>query len=193
MSQHEEPLAARLRDDLDNHFQQLVETYQHQLYRLMLRQVGSVPDAEDLVQETFLRAYYALRNYTAQGVTVQNIRSWLFKIAFNLSYNRFRGLKPPLVPLDAPEGEQWFDLEYPGPGPEDLAGHEESMREVAAAIAALPEHYRVVLNLYYFQQLSYQEIADCLQQPLGTIKSKVYRSLGLVRATLAQNDGQRSV
>lgn len=193
MSQHEEPLAARLQDDLDNHFQQLVETYQHQLYRLMLRQVGNVPDAEDLVQETFLRAYYALRNYAAQGVMVQNIRSWLFKIAFNLYYNRFRGLKPPLVPLDAPEDEPWFDLEYPGPGPEELAGREESMREVAAAIAALPEHYRVVLNLYYFQQMSYQEIADRLQQPLGTIKSKVYRSLGLVRAALAQSDGRRSV
>jgi DNA-directed RNA polymerase specialized sigma24 family protein len=73
MSQHEEPLAARLRDDLDSHFKQLVETYQHQLYRLMLRQVGSAPDAEDLVQETFLRAYYALRNYAAQGVTLQNV------------------------------------------------------------------------------------------------------------------------
>lgn len=193
MSQPEDQLAASLMADLDGHFKQLVETYQHQLYRLMYRQLGSAQDAEDVVQETFLRAYYALRDYAAQGVTLQRVRPWLYKIAFNLCYNRQRVTRLRLLPLDMPEDDGLFELEDPDPGPEEIANQQECLGEVNAAIAALPEHYRVVLNLYYFKQLSYQEIADQLHQPLGTVKSKVSRSLNLVRATLNGSDARRSM
>jgi RNA polymerase sigma-70 factor, ECF subfamily len=182
MSQQEEHLAALLTRDVDTYFKQLVETYQHQLYGLMYRQVGSMQDAEDIVQETFLRAYYALRDYAAQGVSLHYIRPWLYKIAFNIYYNKLRAVKPLILPLDMLEDGVIFELEYPGPTPEELANQQESLREVSEAIASLPEHYRVVLSLYYFQQLSYQEIADLLHQPLGTVKSKLHRGLNLVRA-----------
>ncbi len=186
MSQHEDDLAALLMKDVDRHFRQLVETYQHPLYRLMYRQTGITQDAEDIVQETFLRAYYALRDYAAQGVCLQRVRPWLYKIAFNLYYNRTRARQPQTVPLDMQEGSMLLELEHPDPGPEEMAGLQESFSEVTKAISSLPERYRAVLNLYYFEQFSYQEIADLLHQPLSTVKSKVYRGLGLIRAALAE-------
>jgi len=191
MSQQEDSLAALLMQNLDSYFKQLVETHQHQLYRLMYRQVGNAQDAEDIVQETFLRAYYALRNYTTQGVRLQHIRPWLYKIAFNLYYNRLRVAQPQIFPLDTQEGHVLLDLENPDPGPEEVAGLQESFCEVTQVISSLPERYRAVLNLYYFEQLTYQEIADLLQQPLGTVKSKVSRGLSLVRAALADQRSER--
>ncbi len=97
MSQQDASLMALLMQDVDSHFQQLVETYQHQLFRLMYRQVGNAQDAEDIVQETFLRAYYALRDYATQGVHLQHLRPWLYKIAFNLYYNRLRSVQPQIL------------------------------------------------------------------------------------------------
>lgn len=184
MSQQEDQLAALLLENVDGHFKQLIEMYQHQLYRLMYRQTDNAQDAEDIVQETFLRAYYALRDYAAQGVHLQRIRPWLYKIAFNLYYNRRRVRKPQMLPLNTREEEVLLELEHPDPGPEELASMQESLQEVTAAIAALPERYRVVLNLFYFEQLSYQEIADLLHLPLGTVKSQVYRGSSLVRTEL---------
>ena len=191
MSQQEDTLAALLMQDLDSHFKQLVESYHHQLYRLMYRQVGNAQDAEDLVQETFLRAYYALRNYAMQGVQIQHIRPWLYKIAFNLYYNRLRVAQPQIFPLDTHEGNLLLELESSDPGPEEIAGLQESFCEVTMIISSLPERYRAVLNLYYFEQLTYQEIADLLHQPPGTVKSKVSRGLGLIRAALADQRSEK--
>ncbi len=74
----------------------------------------------------------------------------------------------------------------PEPGPEEMAELRESFCEVASIIAGLPEHYRTVLNLYYCEQFSSQEIADLLHQPQGTVKSKVSRGLDRVRAALVE-------
>ena len=186
MSQQDANLVALLLQDVDGHFRQLVETYQHQLYRLMYRQVGNAQDAEDIVQETFLRAYYALRDYAAQGVQLQYLRPWLYKIAFNLYYNRQRTVQPPMFALNMREENELPELEHadPEPGPEEMAELHESFCEVVSIIAGLPERYRTVLNLYYCEQFSYQEIADLLHQPPGTVKSKVSRGLERVRAAL---------
>jgi RNA polymerase sigma-70 factor, ECF subfamily len=108
MKQQEDHLAALLMKDVDHYFKQLVETYQHQLYRLMYRQTGSQQDAEDIIQEAFLRAYYALRDYASQGVSLQYVRPWLYKIAFNVYYNRFRAKKLTILPLDIQEEEVRF-------------------------------------------------------------------------------------
>ncbi len=193
MSQQEDQLAALLLENVDGHFKQFVESYQHQLFRLIYRRSGSTQDAEDIVQETFLRAYYALRDYAAQGVRLQRVRPWLYKIALNLLYNKRRATHLQLLSLDISGTEEVLALESPGPTPEELAGQQESLSELAQVIASLPEHYRVVMNLYYFQQLNYQEIAQRLHQPLGTVKSKVSRGLTLVRAALNDDDARRSM
>jgi RNA polymerase sigma-70 factor (ECF subfamily) len=97
-----------------------------------------------------------------------------------------RVVRPQTIPLEAQEEDMLLELEHPAPGPEEVVGLQESFGEITQVIAALPEHYRAVLNLYYYEQFSYQEIADLLHQPVGTVKSKVSRGLGLVRAKLAE-------
>jgi RNA polymerase sigma-70 factor (ECF subfamily) len=154
MSQQEDDcLTALLLTDLDTHFRQLVESYQHSLYRVMYRQVGCEQDAEDLVQETFVRAYYALRDYATQGRRLQSVRPWLYKIAFHLYYNRIRTTRPLMFPLDLSGEPALLDLEHPDPGPEELVARSECVREVTEVISSLPERYKVVLNLYYFAEL----------------------------------------
>lgn len=177
-------LTALLLTNLDTHFKQMVETYQHSLFYVMYRQTDSEQDAEDIVQETFLRAYYALRDYAAQGKKLEHIRPWLYKIAFNLYYNRVRVNRPIVMPLDRPEEYARLELEDPDPGPDEIANQRESIREVMKVISTLPEHYRVVLNLYYLAELSYQEIADLLHQPISTVKTHVSRGIGRVRIAL---------
>lgn len=189
--QEDDGLATLLLTDLDTHFGQLVESYQHALYRVMYRQVGSKQDAEDIVQETFVRAYYALRDYAAQGRTLLHVRAWLYKIAFNLYYNRIRTDRPLIFSLEQPGEYELQKLEHPDPGPEEQVDRNESLREAAEIIASLPERYKVVLNLYYFAELNYQEIADLLHQPLGTIKAHISRGRRSIRTAL--NSTQETV
>ena len=93
-----------------------------------------------------------------------------------------------MFPLNRQEGNELFELEHadPDPGPEEMAELRESFTEVTNIITGLPERYRIVLNLYYCEQFSYQEIADLLHQPQGTVKSKVSRGLERIRAALAE-------
>jgi RNA polymerase sigma-70 factor, ECF subfamily len=185
MKQDNEELTIQLASDPDRYFKQLVLQYQHRLYSFMLRQTGSPEDAEDIAQETFLRAYYALKDYADQQVQVRKIQSWLYKIALNVFYNRVRATKFHIISLDTAEQCALVDIEHQAPGPEEEVWQHERRYEIEAAITTLPETYSVVLNLYYFEELKYQEIADLLNQPLGTIKSKISRGIGLLRSTLS--------
>jgi len=185
MSQDEEEFAALLVTEPDRHFKQLVLTYQHRLYSFMLRQTGSAQDAEDIVQDAFIRAYYALEDYAAQHVQIRNVQPWLYKIALNVFYNRLRTVTLEYTSLDLAEGSALLELEDQAPGPDEEAWLRERWQEIETAVTALPEKYRLVINLYYFEEYSYQEIAALLNKPLGTVKSNIHRGIGLLRRVLS--------
>src|SRR5688500_10655666 len=88
-----------LADDLDGHFEALVRAYGDRLYAFALRLTGSPPDAEEIAQDTFVRAYGALGGYEPARITDLALRPWLFRIALNVTRNRVRGKRPRLVPL----------------------------------------------------------------------------------------------
>jgi RNA polymerase sigma-70 factor, ECF subfamily len=182
MDQGEDDLPARLATDLDPSFERLMLAYWHQLYAFVLRRVESQQDAEDIVSEAFVRAYLALKGYPAERVRTLKLRSWLYKIAYN-EYCRFIGRsRLPSVP---------FALEEMGMGveqeedqrkkPELFFERAERRQELETLVAALPDRYREAVSLYYFEELSYQQIADVLDQPLGTVKSSVHRGIRLLR------------
>jgi RNA polymerase sigma-70 factor (ECF subfamily) len=87
MNQSHQELPALLATDQDCYFEQLVLVYQHRLYAFALRQVGNKQDAEDIVQETFLRAHHALKNYPASRIRTLRLRQWLYKITLNVFFN----------------------------------------------------------------------------------------------------------
>ena len=186
MDQGEGDLAPWLAEDLDPSFERLVLTFWHPLYAFVLRRVASQQDAEDIVSEAFVRAYLALKGYPAERVRTLKLRPWLYKITYN-EYCRFLGrATPPSVPLALVEmGVAAQHDEDQGEQPELFFERAERRRELITLVAALPERYREAVSLYYFEELNYQQIADVLDQPLGTVKSNVYRAIRLLRKHLS--------
>ncbi len=184
-------LAALLATNIDRHFKQLMLTYQHRLYGFILRQTGSVQEAEDITQEAFIRSYYALKDYPVQKVRELKLQAWLFKIALNIFYNRQRAHTLQQTSLDNRENSSLIELEDSADSPDDIAWHGEQRQEIERLVASLPQLYRVVINLYYFEELSYQEIAELLNQPLGTIKARMHRAIALLRKMLQNKDSVR--
>ncbi len=184
MSQGNEDIAALLAIDLEQHFKQLVLTYWQRLFAFMVRHTGSAQDAEEIVQDAFVRAYYALKDYPTYKVRGLKLQPWLYKITLNVFYNRVRNISPQTVSLDTSVDSPMLELEDQASGPEEEAWRRERRDELETLASSLPEHYRVVINLYYFEELSYQEIANLLNQPMGTIKAKLHRGIGLLRSAL---------
>lgn len=180
-------ILALLATDLRHSYEQLVSTYWHQLKVFVLRQAGSPrEDAEDIVQEAFVRAYYALERYPAQRILALKVRPWLYKITWSVYCNYTERSKlPQSVPLDTSKDSAFLELEDDGhEQPEEAFENEERRRELVALVDTLPQRYRQVVSLHYFEDLGYQEIADIFNQPVGTVRVSVHRGIGLLRRAL---------
>ncbi len=187
MNVREADLSVLLAADLDRHFQQVVLHYQHRLYAFALRQTGSTQDAEDIVQEAFLQAYYALASYPQPRVRTLKLQPWLYKITHNLFISRVRRARLEHVSLDDTDGRIRAVLEDDvSSQPDIVLEGRESLRELESLVVTLPEQYREAVNLYYFEELSYREIAELLNQPMGTVKSNLHRGTKLLRNALVQ-------
>jgi RNA polymerase sigma-70 factor, ECF subfamily len=143
------------------------------LYGTAYRMTRNAHDAEDLVQETFLRAYRAFEAFTPGT----NIRAWLYTILYRVRTDAFRraGRSPRTVEL--------IDEGPSVPAPQDAlaAGGE----EIARALDKLPEPFRSAVVLRDVEDFSYQEIARILDVPIGTVMSRIHRGRGLLRIALA--------
>lgn len=181
-------LPARLAADLDGSFEALVHAYQHRLYAFAVRFTGSPPDAEEIAQDTFVRAYGALRNYPPERVRTLALRPWLYQIALNIARNRRRGQQLRVVPLDGGhDGNASAGAELAGDardGPEALVERAELRDELGALVLGLPPRYRSAVILRHVAGLSYAEMATTLDQPVGTVKANVHRGIVLLRAAL---------
>lgn len=147
--------------------------------------VGNPQDAEDIVQDVFVRAYMALRRYSVLQRQELKVRSWLYKITWNVYFTHMsRSKASALIPLDLSTEGEWLDHEEEQ-GPELAYEQGEQRQELEILVSTLPHHYRIVVSLYYFDELNYQEIANLLKQPVGTVKVYVHRGLRLLRKALA--------
>lgn len=184
MDHHRGDLPIELATDLDTYFEQLMLVYQHRLYAFALRQVGNPQDAEDIVQEAFLRAHHALKSYPAARIQALQLRQWLFKITLNVFRNHIRRLEPQSISLDTSEDSPLLEIEDQAVEPLSEVYWREWRHELEARVARLPEQYRTTVNLHYFEDLSYREIAELLNQPVGTVKANIHRGLQLLRKSM---------
>ena len=185
MVQNDEQIAAILATDLERHFQQFVVRYKQRLFGFAVRQVGNTQDAEDIVQEAFLRAYHALADYPAERVRMLKVLPWLFKITLHICYRYLGRTSLPLVSLDTSDESWLLEIEDESEEqPEAALEGAERLRELTSLVSALPEPYREVINFYYFEDLNYREIAELLNRPIGTVKSYVSRGVQMVRKQL---------
>lgn len=181
----EQDLPAELAVELDGSFERLVVTYQDRLYAFVLRLIGVPQDAEEIVADTFVRAYQALARYPAERIQELVLRPWLYQIALNTFRNRVRGRRLPLVPLDGIGEHTDLACEPDGTGQPERVGERAELREkLAVLIAALPERYRVAVVLRHIQGFEYGEIGEILGQPVGTVKANVHRGLRRLREGL---------
>jgi len=160
--------------------------YRDQLFKSALRMTRSVEDAEDLIQETYLKAY----KYYARFAEGTNFKAWLFKIMKNTFINSYRKkkLQPPKVDFDdVQEGleETLMDAaQLASRDPEAGAISTQMDHEVRQTLVELPHDYKMVVLLADLEGFSYKEIADILEVPVGTVMSRLYRGRRMLERTL---------
>jgi RNA polymerase sigma-70 factor (ECF subfamily) len=161
-------------EGIERVFERMVQEHQHKVYALSLALTGNRQDAEEVAQDTFLRAYRALVVYPPERVRDLKQRAWLHQIALNVARNRARGKRLKLVELNGSEPDH-------STGPEDEVMRQAELDQLASRVAALPARYRDAVVLRHVQDLSYVEAAAVLGQPVGTVKSSVHRGLQLLK------------
>jgi RNA polymerase sigma-70 factor (ECF subfamily) len=165
--------------DLDRAFPALVRDLQDGIFSGVRRMVPSTADAEDITQETFIRAYRALSGYETDRIRALNLRGWIWTIALNLCRNaaRARSRRPRTVELDR-------DAFSPQPGPEAAALRADASRLWSERLGRLPAAQRTAVVLRHVVGLSYAEIAAATGRAEGTAKTDVYRGLAKLQETL---------
>jgi len=165
-------------------FSTLVERYGGRVYNIALRITNDSDAANDCAQEAFIRAYRALHQYDPS----LPFGPWLFRITTNASLNYVQRWHAHETPV-----EEFPDKAEPDDaGPESSALRREALDEVLASMAELPAHYRAALTLRHMQQLSYQEVADALGIPLGTVKTHLHRARAALKVRLAARRKDRA-
>lgn len=152
------------------------------MYSICLRMVRNEADAEDLAQEVFVRTFNVLDRYNPS----YPFSSWLYRITSNLCIDFIRKQKKGHVSIDEPISGDDSDMPRQLPSNRGDPGREletkEMMTVLEEALATLPEHYRIMVILRHQEQLSYEEIADNLGIPLGTVKARIHRARNLIRS-----------
>ncbi len=167
-----------LADDLDAGYGAFVRAHAGAVYSTALRLSGSRAEADDLAQETFIRAYRALRRFDTEQVHALESRPWLLTITLNLWRNHLRRA----ARRPRPAGPGLLDAADRGRGPEAAAETTDESRFLVGLLLELPEHHRVPVVLRHVVGLSYAEIASTLDCPVGTAKANVSRGLDRLRA-----------
>src|SRR5437660_5240984 len=183
MSSTDEELVARSQGGDMESFNQLVMRWERPIYALAYRTIGREEDARDVCQETFLRAFRALKGFKGQA----KFSSWLYRIALNLCRDWVRRERRTPV-VQAPEDTDVMDLAAaaePSESIEDLVARRDLSRLVERAMARLPEEQRTAIVLKEYHGLTFQEIADLVGCPLSTVKTRLYQGLTVLRRELA--------
>lgn len=161
-------------------FRALVERHGRKLFRLAFRLTGNVSDAEDVVQEAFLRAYRSLGAFESRA----NFSTWLYRIAANCAYDQLRSrARRPEEPLDA--GTELPSFAAPNPSPDRLALSAEVRRRAERAMARLTPAERAAFVLRHHEGLSIAEIGAALGLDTSAAKHSVFRAVRKMRAALA--------
>lgn len=169
-----------LADDLDRSFAEFLAHHQDLVYGIALRSTKRPADAEELAQDAFVRAYRALSGYDAARIRELRPRGWLAAITGNLARNRARRRRPPTAGLELVAEVRADEAA----GPEGRLERREAARMWRERLAALPSRYRRAVELRHVSGLSYPELAEALDRPLGTVKSDVHRGVRLLRQAL---------
>jgi len=157
-------------------FDVLVLKYQHRIYSLVSRFIRDSDEIQDVVQEAFIKAYRALPGFRGDSA----FYTWIYRIAINTAKNHLvaSGRRPPTGDIDAQDAEQYEGAtglrEYATP--EGMILKDEIEKTVASAIDELPDDLKTAITLRELEGLSYEEIAQAMECPIGTVRSRIFRA-----------------
>jgi RNA polymerase sigma-70 factor (ECF subfamily) len=157
-------------------FDTLVLKYQLRIIKLVSRFIRDHSEVQDVAQEAFIKAYRALPRFRGDSA----FYTWLYRIAINTAKNHLvaRGRRMPNVDIDAQEAEQFEGAEglKEQATPEQLAAKDELETTIFSAMEQLPDDLRTAITLREIDGLSYEEIADAMACPVGTVRSRIFRA-----------------
>lgn len=164
-----------------NSFEVLVSRYQGKIFSFVFRMVNLNEDARDLTQEVFLQVYRALGQFRGDS----GFSNWLYRIASNkcLDFLR-RNRKNKSVEFDDNLYQIPQDNRLNSDNPEHVYFYEEKIRRLRRMISGLPDRYRIVIVLFHYENMSYQQISDTLNIPVKTVATRLYRAKLLLKEIL---------
>lgn len=160
----------------------LMDRYRHSIHKLVLRMVHNQEDAEDLTLEAFGKAFRNLSNYSPTYA----FSTWLFRIAVNNCIDHIRKKRGAFFSLDdmgsddSPSSTFSELLPCQSRNPEERFMYQQQLQIIRQVITQLSERYRLMIELRYFEEMSYEEIASALDIPLGTVKAQLFRAKELL-------------
>ena len=184
-TQEDRELVAAAKTGDNKAFEALLKKYRKSVYYMLLKMIKNPDDAEDLTQEAFAKAFNSIEKFDATYA----FSTWLFRIATNNCIDFIRKKRVQTVSIDQPmEGDDGsnirFDVRDDDLDPNQSMLKQQRKRFLNMAIDRLPEKYRMLVELRYFKELSYEEVAQELQIPLGTVKAQLFRARELLNQEL---------
>ncbi len=160
-------------------FEELVRRYQRPITNYVFRMLNDYDSSLDVTQEVFIKVYNSLSKYSSE----YKFSTWLYRIAHNAAIDHIRRKSPNQQSLEAENGDGSYQLqlECPNPTPEQERERSEWRTEIAAVVKCLPAAYRELILLRHSQDLSYDEIAEITNLPLGTVKNRLFRAREMMR------------
>ena len=197
-SEHDEELIRRFKAGERESFDEMVVTYSPRLFRVAYGLLGNKQDAEEVVQDAFVRAYRALPGFRGDA----SLETWMHRITMNLARNKFHwnrrrgsGLNVSLFSEDGSDPERpavRIDLPDTRMEPDRLLENTELEQNIAFVIRSLPQKLREAMVLRHMENLSYEQIAEYLNCKVGTVKSRLARGRDILRRELARLDGMKN-
>ncbi len=175
-------------------YAELLDRYRDSIYHTMYKMVHNHDDAEDLTIEAFGKAFRKLYTYTPNFA----FSTWLFKIATNNGIDFLRKKRLKMLSIDDPlekNGDQDFsnNLKSSSLDPEERYIRQQRKHIMRTLLNKLTDKYRIMIELRFFAELSYQEIADELKLPIGTVKAQLFRAKELLYDVLNKNDADKAL
>lgn len=168
-------------------FNLLVQRYEKVVYNFAYRLTNNYDDANDVAQDAFVRAYNAIGSFRGDAA----FSTWLFRITTNVYLDEKKKQKAhPVQSLDEfielEESAVGRQVEDPSPGPEEVVADKDRSQIIAKAIGSLPDFQRAMVVLYHVNHRSYEEIADIMKLPIGTVKSRLNRARIAMKEKLSE-------
>ena len=185
MEQTDAELVNAARGGDEQAIRDLLGRYRTAVFNLAFRILRNEEDATDAAQETFIRVFRALDRFDER----QRFKPWILRIASNYCIDQIRKRDWRTVSFDTPieteDGTLEMELAGPGPQPDEVLKRKEQRMVIEQAIDSLPPDYRMAIVLRHTEGLSYEEIADVLGVPLGTVKARIHRARSALQKKLA--------